>query len=121
MIEISREELAYAGGLFTGEGYITINRYRTSPWQPKVGISMTDLPPLERFQKAVGGRGVIYGPYDRLLGHKKVWMWTVQNFEQAQAVIAMLWPWLCPRRRARAAEVLDIILAWQYPEEERAA
>lgn len=117
-------ELAYAGGLFTGEGCITILRHKRTAWQPALVIEMTDLAPLERFQTAVGGLGKIRGPYhspSRPAHTKPVYIWRVQTFEPAQAILAMLWPFLCPRRRARAVEVLDLCLAWSYPETRVAA
>ena len=130
MIEINREELAHAGGLFTGEGCISFAQKYPNPNprkvpRPQLQIQMTDLPPLQRFQAAVGGLGKIYGPYQRKPSRaardpKPTWTWTCSGYVPVQAVIAMLWPWLCPRRQARAAEVLDLYLAWDYPEEKAA-
>lgn len=120
MIEPNREELAYAGGLFEGEGTIYI-RNRTPPiaW---ICIAMTDLEPLQRFQAAVAGFGKIYGPYQRKrpgkngVPNKPFYQYHLYNFEQVQAVVAMLWPWLGPRRRLQAKAVLDQMAQWAEPD-----
>jgi hypothetical protein len=105
----NREELAYAGGLFEGEGYFTMVTKHPGHPAPHAGIEMTDREPLERFARAVGfgtvhGPGINRGP-DGLL-KKPRYTWKVGTLEKTQALTAMLWPWLGPRRRARAAEVL---------------
>jgi hypothetical protein len=106
----TREELAYAAGLFEGEGTFTMGR-------PGVGggrqlhavIKMTDREPLEAFQEAVGF-GPLTGPFERNYSHSSGWkpifVWRVGSREQVQALIALLWPWLSPRRRQRARELL---------------
>jgi hypothetical protein len=112
----SREELAYAAGLYEGEGTVCASygtfltksgerRPRQSPgFQLKIG--MTDLEPLERFQEAVGF-GTIYGPYEKKqIGWKPYYHYSVDSFEKTQAAIAMLWSWLSPRRREQAAAAL---------------
>lgn len=124
MIILNAMELAWAGGLFTGEGCVT-KLTRASGIYPRLSIHMTDLPPLERFQRAVGGLGRINGPYTNGKGvgggdNKLRYVWTVNGFETSQAVLAMIWPWICPRRQARAVEILDEYGAWQYPGEEAA-
>jgi hypothetical protein len=106
---MNREELAYAGGLFEGEGSVSLANGRLGRNRPRARLSleMTDLEPLERFIAAVG-IGHVIGPYERKgVGLRKpIYAVTYTKFEQVQAIVAMLWPWLGPRRRKRAAEVL---------------
>jgi hypothetical protein len=102
-MKIDREELAYAGGLFEGEGCIAQRTQGTKPYY--LSLNMTDLEPIQRFQVAVGGLGKIYGPRRCHPDHKEQWDWQCTRFEHNQAVLAMLWPWLGPRRRARAIEL----------------
>lgn len=122
MIIPNHIELAYAGGLFTGEGCITAIRPKSGvSLYPRLTIYMTDLPPLERFHAAVGYLGTINGPYNAGVGlaglpNKLRYVWATNTFEDFQAVLAMLWPYLCPRRRARATQLMDEYLAWDYPE-----
>jgi hypothetical protein len=67
-----------------------------------------------RKMHAVIGLGYINGPYSYRNGsdgrnrvsHKPAWRWQVTSFENVQAVICMLWPWLCARRRERAKKLL---------------
>lgn len=103
----NREELAWAGGFFEGEGCISQAK-KASNIAFRLSLVNTDLEDLERFHRAVGGVGKVYGPYsykDRPT-HKPQWQWVCQRFETAQAVLAMLWPGLSTRRRETARETL---------------
>lgn len=94
-----REELAWSGGLFSGEGY-----FSASAGNPRAGINLTELDVLDRFRAAIGF-GPIYGPY--LNGsHKPRWTWQVNGCDRVQTVLDLLWPWLNQRRRSRATEIL---------------
>jgi hypothetical protein len=105
-----REEIAWAGGLFEGEGCVTITTSRDPGHQRTftLALSMTDLDPVERFAAAVGVGKVRgpYGPYKPT--EKPIWQWRISRYEQSQAVIVMLWPWLGSRRHARALEVMHL-------------
>lgn len=114
---MNREEIAWAGGLFEGEGcFTTLNqthslakgRSRTYRY-PRARVVMTDEDAIRRFHDAVGF-GVVYGPLQAHSGpaHKPVFEWQAYTFEHVQAPYAMLYPWLCGRRRARGAEVLAV-------------
>ena len=118
---LDREELAYAGGLFEGEGTIYVRNL--TPPKAWICLAMSDREPIERFQAAVGGFGKIYGPYQKKKkltrnGNlpKPMYVYHLYDFEKVQAVVAMLWPWLGPRRRGQAATVLTRITAWSEPE-----
>lgn len=102
-------ELAWAAGFFDGEGTIacSFSHRKTSRdggnRTLQIQIGQTDPFVLRRFQKAVGGLGVVYGPYSRPNGRaKKIWFWSVANFEHVQAVVAMLWKFLSPIKRQQA-------------------
>jgi hypothetical protein len=113
-----REEIAWAGGLFEGEGCFTIctqrntklanGRSRTYRF-PRARLVMTDEDAIRRFNDVVGF-GRVLGPRQAHSGptHKPVFEWQVYTFEHVQALYAMLYPWLCARRRARGAEVLAV-------------
>jgi hypothetical protein len=72
------EEIAWAAGLFEGEGCITVtNRVLTAR------VTNTDAEILERFIDVVD-RGVLYGPYDRSqerdgFQRKPIYHWVAQN------------------------------------------
>jgi hypothetical protein len=92
-----REDLAWAAGLFEGEGSFIVKkagRGRTL----SARILMTDLDVLQKFQSVVQ-MGKIDGPYNREGSPKPQWVWRVEKFELCQAVAAMLWTWLHARRR----------------------
>lgn len=109
----TREDLAWAAGLFEGEGCFTFHagthpngyRYR----YPKACMNSTDRDVMVRFL-AIVGCGNLHGPYltkrDRAYNRKPSWHWRAHGFELGQAIVALFWPWLCERRRIRAAEVL---------------
>jgi hypothetical protein len=100
---MDRESVIWAAGLFEGEGCISFSSPASRGLRPKANLTSTDEDVIRRFHATVGV-GKVFGPYDQ--GHKPFWSWQVYTFEQTQAVIAMLWPWLGERRRARAREVI---------------
>ncbi len=91
------------GGLFQGEGSIT--------WcgTAVLQLKMTDEVVVRHFAQ-IAERGKLYGPdlpscadgYIR----KPLWVWRMNGYEACREVIERLWPWLSPRRRARASEVV---------------
>lgn len=104
---IDREALAWAAGFFDGEGHAGTILVGAS-CQPRFSLAVTqyELTTLERFQRAVGGIGRIYtgrtpAPSGRLRSS-----WQSPRFEVAQAVAAMLWPWLSAPKRAQIASAL---------------
>jgi hypothetical protein len=96
-----REKLAFAAGLFEGEGcfYSPKNKYAEAILQ------MTDLESIIRFSDIVGF-GKINDGRKPLPSGKISYEWRVRGFEPVQALVAMLWPWLGARRKAKAIEVL---------------
>lgn len=118
-MDISREEIIWAAGLFEGEGSIVWtsypSRHRTKRYtRCQVSLHTTDKDVLERFVKAIGF-GTINGPYTyvsrKIRKRKPSWYWAVAGHERVQTTIAMLWPWLGERRQKRAKEVLTLELS----------
>jgi len=115
----NRENLAWAAGLFEGEGSFSAGLYSrkhlvsgaTRKYQSiQANLRMTDEDVVRRFG-AIVGVGSVHGPYHHPSptrpNVKPFWMWQAAGFQQVQAIIAMLWAWLGCRRRDRAAEVLQ--------------
>jgi hypothetical protein len=101
----TREELAWAAGLFEGEGYIG-NYSQGGYLGRKARVTNTDLEVLQKFQLAIGF-GQIYGPRKQTATERKpIWSWEVGRQEHIQALVAMLWFWLGSRRREQAKVVL---------------
>jgi hypothetical protein len=95
-----REELAWAAGLYDGEGSCGCygkhdgRARKSSYWQIRLSVGQHyDPEVLHRFVAAVGV-GKVYGPYE---GRK----WSVQCVgANAEIIIERLWPWLSgPKRR----------------------
>lgn len=109
-MEINREALAWAAGIFEGEGTISLARS-----SPVLSVSSTDEDVLLKFHQIVQC-GVVDGPYNLARKPKKgsttptkpFWQWRTYGFEKPQAVLALFWHWLCQRRRRRAREVLGV-------------
>ncbi len=109
MIEINREELAWAAGLWDGEGNARVMDYpKRYMFYPMLQMAQTDRRVLDRFQKAVGGLGnKIGGPYQSNQPNKTPWFrWYTNNFEQAQAVMAMLYQFLSPVKQEQCLQML---------------
>ena len=99
------EEVAWAAGLFEGEGCITESNGRLV-----TRITNTDGLTLERFRDVVDA-GTVYGPYERRerdgFRRKPVYAW-VASEEAALDVLALIGRWLSIRRLDRAYELTGI-------------
>lgn len=94
----TREDLAWAAGLFDGEGCITHR-----PKAPVCVMAMTDEDVVRKFHSVVG-IGSVFWAYRK--NAKPILYWTAAGFRSAQYVIALLWFRLGERRRARAVEII---------------
>jgi len=98
-----REDLAWAAGLFEGEGsWSPIRRDSGNP-RLTAQLGMTDLDTVDRFE-AIAGRGV--RSIIKANRAKPLYHWRIAGYEHVQALAAMLWPWLSQRRRGRVVELL---------------
>lgn len=77
-------ELAWAAGFFDGEG----SSYFVNGKYPNISISQTDPRVLERFQRAVGGVGGVYGPYKNT--HKPVYQYNASHRKAVEAMNKIL-------------------------------
>lgn len=107
----TRENIAWAAGLFEGEGCVGVYSKPSGSRGPRKGptmkITMTDRDVLDKFHGIVGV-GSISGP-QRHKGkehHKEFWSWACNGTEKVQALLAAFWPFLCSRRQAKAADVI---------------
>jgi hypothetical protein len=95
------EEIAWAAGLFEGEGSIT-----HTDRDLQVLLKNTDHEVVARFE-AIVNRGVVYGPYTAVSrdGHtrKPYWMW-VAHGDAGHDVVDLLASWLSRRRLGQALE-----------------
>jgi hypothetical protein len=112
--ELDLEELAWAAGLFDGEGTTIAKQDARRPddVQPQMTVPQCgrDGVPevLIRFQRAVFGLGVIDGPHG-----DSMYRWRARGFVDGQAALALLWPFLGGVKRAQATSALRAVIA-QY-------
>lgn len=97
MKKATAEEIAWAAGLFEGEGSFS------NPGC--ASLKMTDMDSVAKFRDIVGFGSVIWNP-GRKEGWKDTWKWRVSNRMDFELVLDMFWPWLSLRRRQRAMEIL---------------
>ncbi|SRR6266540_4508168 len=97
-------EIAWAAGLFEGEGCW---RIKTDGDYPSVSIVSTDLDVLEEFQRIVGfGKIYTVNPTVWKPQWRQRWHWQVNACADVRIVIELLLPWMRMRRHAKALEVL---------------
>lgn len=109
-------ELAWAAGLFEGEGSISSEKKRRGGIT--LALAMTDEDVVRRFHEAVG-RGTVNGPHLRS-GQKPQWTWRCSTLEAVE-VLALLAPLFGIRRAAKADEVLSArreFIEWATQERE---
>lgn len=97
----TRENIAWAAGLFEGEGCITKNGTAI-----RLTLGMTDLDVVQRFHRVAGVGAIEDKPSMSQWGKKPYWTWAVYRSEHVQALLAAFWPFLGERRKAKAKELL---------------
>lgn len=96
---IEREQLAWAAGLFCGEGSI----FRLGKNGGCIALAMTDKESVDKFAKIVGMGNVRVRSNGN---YKTVYDWRAARFEHVQATIALLWMWLSLEKRGSAVKCL---------------
>ena len=90
-------ELAWAGGLFDGEGSIEA---RTG----NLRLAMTDPDSVYRFHRAVTYGSVVHRKPSGL-GIKPLYQWSLKNYHEKLMVLHVLMPWLSERRLETIGQV----------------
>lgn len=106
-------ELAWGAGFFDGEGSVGVSGRQNSgatrifASAPQASTNVGDVPAvLTRFHSAVGWLGRIGKPYLDSRSGTYLFQWRTDNFEEVQAVVALLWPHLGPVKRSQARRAL---------------
>jgi len=105
-------DLAWAAGLFEGEGWITLNNRADGDRNRQVGIQMTDEDVMRRWVKIIGPTSRfkdLYGPYhppSMKEHHKEQWGWIISKKSELTRVLQMLLPMFGERRAAKAMEMM---------------
>lgn len=99
------EEIAWAAGLFEGEGCISTTDTRVGI---RLQVVMCDRDVVERFYRLVG-----VGTFNQVqrqpswpAHHRDKWKWYCGSYQETRELLNLLVPWLGERRRARALELL---------------
>lgn len=104
-------ELAWAAGLFEGEGTVAPKRGKGSLHRYQAAIIMTDEDVLKRFGTVIG-IGKVYGPYQPVNPRAlPVWRWTTTKVGEISALFELIGPWLGERRTKAFTHALADIAA----------
>lgn len=109
MAELIRNtEVAWAAGLFEGEGHVTAN-YNAPRGRPRVVVTLSicDKDVFDRFVAIVGVGSV---RLERLLPsqHRDRWVWQITG-KSAKPILEMLLPWMGKRRREAVERGLRLV------------
>jgi hypothetical protein len=96
-------DIAWAAGLFEGEGCIT---QEVSKHAQMLKIVSTDYDVLVKFMSIVGV-GRLESRKKAADHHKDQWQWRVQDAQGITLVLEMLMPHFCLRRYQKAEEMLQ--------------
>ncbi len=114
--EPSRDELlAWAAGLFEGDGSTCLAKHRTHEGHVTADVSITQasscgLPEvLTRFKMVMGGVGRTYGPYAGRGHGEPIYRYKALRFDDADHVLRSLWPWLGSTKRVQAMSVIALV------------
>ena len=105
------EELAWAAGLFEGEGCICV-RPRTTPRDGvyvTLQLGMVDEDTVRSFFRVVAGGTInrYHPPSHRALGRKPTWMWRAGAVADVKRIGDILMPFMHARRRAALSAALE--------------
>lgn len=91
-------ELAWAAGFFDGEGSARCTQ-TTEGRRLDISIGQIHREPLERFHQAVGGIGVVCGPYIKGSSRQPMFFYKTYGWRDAKAVFALILPLVCSIKR----------------------
>lgn len=100
----SLTDIAWAAGLFEGEGTIVVGR---RPQYIRVAVGMTDRDVVERLAEILGGTARSwYPPRVKDSGRQRMWYW-IATGQRAAHVLRLLMPFFGERRMRRAIEAMS--------------
>ena len=113
--------LEWAAGLYVGEGCCNVGFdsrrfYKNSNYRgyPRIQIGMADKEALLIFQEAVGGFGLIHGPYKRRANKtwREIYEYNLQRKAQIMEVINKLYPFLSKEKKNQIRRTLNECEDW---------
>lgn len=103
-------DVAWAAGLFEGEGCWNVYTRPNGKRQILAGLAMTDQDVVERFCEVVGF-GAIHRSHSAVhvaRGDKPLFVWRIYEASKVRELVALFMPYMGDRRRAKALKVLDL-------------
>ena len=101
---MDESEIAYAAGLFDGEGSISLVRQRSNRFHsPQVSVASNDYEVLAWLQKRMGGNIVTKQP--RKAAHSVSYDWRLTD-RRALAFLQLIRPYLVIKRKIRRIDLL---------------
>jgi hypothetical protein len=94
--------IAWAGGLYCGEGSATARR-----GYPVASMGQKNREVLDLFCAAVG-TGKVFGPYQQQ-GRCEMYQWHLGGREPVRALADLLWPWLSAEKREQFERVFAAV------------
>lgn len=106
MLKNELQKIAWAAGLFEGEGTIVISKEKTKAKAGNIDLALSsvDKDVIDRFYSYMGC-GAVYGPYQYGTNRQPFYRWMAYN-SQAILVLKLFIPWFCTRRSKRAKEAI---------------
>jgi hypothetical protein len=107
MLAANEAAIAWAAGLFEGEGCITQD---SRSGLPRIELAMSDEDVVTRFISIVGYGNLkikefsVYKPH-----YKPQWRWAIQKASEVNRILTMFLPYLGQRRAYKALNALDIL------------
>lgn len=107
-MEYNRENVIWSAGLFEGEGSISIVKLPSGRLYPRIKVKMCDKDAIEKFASTFKLKVLDVVKDKSWKDHYKDAWYTDSTGKKAVAILYMLYPWLCSRRKARAEEVINL-------------
>ena len=104
MKSASSAQVAWAAGIFEGEGCVFRRKGRSTV---QASVTMTDRDRIELLHKILGV-GTVIEVKPQKAHWKPAWKWSTASHDGVRHVGEMLYPWLGPRRRAAFEEAASV-------------
>jgi hypothetical protein len=109
-MQLERNEMAiaWAAGLFEGEGCWNAYVRKSGKVQMQARLAMTDRDVVERFAAIIGFGSVYERSHQKHEEWKPLFDWSIYEAEKVRELVALFLPYMGERRRAKALEVLTL-------------
>lgn len=107
--------LAWAAGLFEGEGCITQAKRKDNKFEYRhLTLEMSDKDIVDKFQNILGCGSIRHRIRTDKPNSKPTWQWNLTNSVQISAILYAIYPWLGIRRRQKALEAIRFLKTKPY-------